>query len=638
MRRLALALLVLAALPGCGTGGPDPATRPAVPVAAVERPSGNPLNNAYFGDLHVHTALSYDSFVLGNRLSQQDAYRFARGEALTTAAGETVKLARPLDFVALTDHAEQFHLYQLCVAEPDGPAYKTPSCEAFRTPDPTLTAIVPGGVSSPASDACPSGTASDCRAAAARLWTSVRSAAEAANQPGKFTAFIAYEYATSVPESRGGLDTAHMHRNVIFANSDVPDHAESARDSPRNVELWKWLERACTGPCDAVAIPHNSNFSWGFAFALETQDHKAYTRDDWGRQARYERLAEIFQIKGNSECGVGFGTTDEECGFNAMPYPPCATTPRGRCYGDGSFVRNALKTGLLLSQKLGVHAFKFGFVGGTDTHNSIPGAVEEDNYVGATALADGSPEKRLGRPATTGNESSQLGSPLLRNPGGLTGIWAPENTRAALFAAMKRRETFATSGTRMQVRFFGGWTLPADLAGRREFVARAYRAGVPMGGDLPAPGAAAAPSFLVWAARDPLGQPLQRIQVVKAWVEGQTTREAVYDVACSDGLTPDPETSRCPSNGATVDLADCRATPRKGAAELKTVWRDPAFDRRKSAFYYVRVLENPSCRWNALEALRVGRPMAPFPSPIQQERAWSSPIWYEAPPVATADR
>jgi hypothetical protein len=602
------AFLAAVSLAAC-VPGQRAATGAAADIAAAEpdRPAGNPTNNAYFGDLHVHTKVSIDSFLRSNMLKPEDAYRFARGARVTVAGGESVQLSRPLDFVALTDHSESFPLYDMCT-EGTGPASETDFCESMKKGDPSLSALFAGNEGA---GTC-LGTKDECDAAAKRVWDYLRGLADKENQPGRFTAFIGYEYSGSLPGP--GVARGHLHRNVIFRNSDVPDHAESAVQARRNIELWKFLDQACTGRCEVMAIPHNANLSWGMSFALETQDRTPYAKEDWARRAKYERLTEIFQIKGGSECGVGFGTTDEECGFNAMPYKPCVPDSADRCYGDGSWVRNALKNGLKLRESLGFNPFKLGFVAGTDTHNAIPGAVDERSYVGSIGLGDGSPERRLQ-------------AQLYRNPGGLAGIWAPENTRDALFDAMKRRETFGTSGPRIRVRLFGGFGFPADLAQRADFVAQGYKLGVPMGGDLPK--ARSAPSFLVWAAADAESAKLQRVQIVKGWLEGGETREAIYDVACSDGLVPDPKTSRCPANGAKVDLKDCSYSKDKGAAELKTTWRDPHFDPKQAAFYYVRVFENPTCRWSAYDALRLGRPIPPIPAPVQQERAWSSPIWYE---------
>jgi hypothetical protein len=616
MQALGLATgLAAALLVGLQWSG-GPRLRSSRAESAEVRPPHNPLNNAYFGDLHVHTKISIDSFLRKNMLNQEDAYRFAHGEEVQVAGGERVRLTRPLDFVAITDHSESFPLFDMCT-EGAGPASRTDYCKTLKGGDPSLSVLFnsdeKGGAQPEGAGAC-LGTPADCDAAAKRVWDHIRQLADRENRPGKFTAFIGYEYSGSLPGP--GIAKGHLHRNVIFRNSDVPDHAESAVQARRNIELWKWLDKSCAGKCEVMAIPHNANLSWGMSFALETQDHTPYSVDDWRRRAKYERLTEIYQIKGISECGVGFGTNDEECGFNAMPYPPCTAEKRTQCYGDGSFVRNALKNGLLLRDRLGFNPFKLGFIASTDTHNATPGQVDEKTYVGSIGVGDGSPQRRLA-------------AQLYRNPGGLAGVWAPENTRDALFDAMKRRETFGTSGPRIKVRLFGGWSLPPDLASRADFVGQGYKLGVPMGQDLPAKGRAGAPSFLVWAAADPQSAKLRRIQIIKGWSDGKATHEAIYDVSCSDGLVPDPRSHRCPSNGATVDLKDCSITAGKGAAELRTMWLDPEFDPKRPAFYYARVFENPSCRWSAWDALRIGRPVPPIPSPAQEERAWSSPIWYE---------
>jgi len=584
----------------------------------TDRPANNPLKNAYFGDLHVHTKTSVDSFLRKNMLTMADAYRFAQGAAVTTASGETVQLSRPLDFMALTDHSESYSTYDLCV-EGTGPASTVPGCQLLKQGDNSLRVLRQFG--NPWSPQNCGGDQKNCQAAVRRVWRYVQQLAAENYHPGKFTSFIAYEYSANTTGGgairKSGEYAGHMHRNVIFRNTHVPDTVFSSLNGPINIELWAWLETHCVKPCDVVAIPHNTNLSWGLAFALETIRGMKYTADDWRRRARYERLAEIFQIKGDSECGVGFGTTDEQCNYE-QHLPPCTATRESLCVKEGSFVRSALKTGLGLERTLGFNPFKLGFIASTDTHNAIPGATSERGYPGSIGLADGTPETRL---------KNQLN----RNPGGLAGLWATQNTRDALFDAMQNRETFGTSGTRIRVRLFGGWRLPANMHDRRDFVALGYRLGVPMGSDLKPRGDAKAPTFSVWAAYDPQSARLQKIQIIKGWAaEPGQPSEAIYDVVCSDGLTPNPDTHRCPDNGAKVDLADCSVTPGKGAEELATTWTDPDFDPKRPAFYYARVLEDPTCRWSTYDSIKLGRPVPPYPSPVQQERAWSSPIWYRS--------
>jgi hypothetical protein len=583
-----------------------------------DRPADNSLKNAYFGDLHDHTKTSVDSFLRKNMLTMADAYRFAQGAAVTTASGERVQLSRPLDFLALTDHSESYSTYDLCV-EGTGPASRTEGCQLLKKGDNSLRVLRQyGGPWKP--ENC-GGDRKNCLEAVKRVWRYVQQLAAQNYHPGKFTSFIGYEYSATTtggePILKNGGYAGHMHRNVIFRNAHVPDTVFSSLNGPVNTQLWAWLDKTCVKPCDVIAIPHNSNISWGLAFALETVKGMKYSTEDWKRRARYERLAEIFQIKGDSECGVGFGTTDEQCNYE-QHFPPCTATKTDLCVKNGSFVRSALKTGLGLEKTLGFNPFKLGFIAGTDTHNAIPGATSEKGYPGSIGLADGTPETRL---------KNQLN----RNPGGLAAVWATSNTRDSIFDALENREAFGTSGTRIRVRLFGGWNLPRDLHERRDFVALGYRLGVPMGSDLKPRGAAQAPTFAVWAAYDPQSARLQKIQIIKGWSapDGQPS-EQIYDVVCSDGITPDPHTHRCADNGAAVNLSDCSITPNKGADELATTWTDPDFDPKRPAFYYARVLEDPTCRWSTYDSIKLGRPVPPYPAPAQQERAWSSPIWYQS--------
>ncbi len=347
---------------------------------------------------------------------------------------------------------------------------------------------------------------------------------------------------------------------------------------------------------------------------------------------------EVFQAKGNSECARGVGTTDEECGYENL-FPACKpdeavidpkTGQHGpQCVTQADSVRETLKRGLRDEAKLGFNPFKFGLVASTDNHNGAPGDTTESTYKGHGAPNDSTEELRLGLKSNI--VSKTLGFSMLGlNPGGLTGVWAPENTRESIWDGLKRREAWGTSGTRVRVRFFGGYDLPADMHKRPDMVKQAYASAVPMGGDLRSAPAGKAPSFVVWAMRDANSAPLQRIQIVKGWVEGDMTKEAVYDVACSDGLQPDAQTHRCPDNGAKVDLKDCSISKDKGAAELATTWVDPDFSANASAFYYVRVLENPVCRYSQYDAMKLGVPHPADKSATTQERAWSSPIWYTA--------
>ncbi len=572
-----------------------------------------PLGNAYFGDLHVHTAYSLDSYIFGNRLLPRDAYRFARGEALVLRGGVRQQLRAPLDFAAVTDHAELFGVYAVC-DDKGHPAYSHPMCTGIRDGD---MAVFREGFHNLSQRpplpfrVCEDGV--DCRSEAVGPWRELQRIAQEFNQPGTFTSLIGYEYTPSLAD--GGM----LHRNVIFRGTAVTQEALSYYDLATKADLWRWLEEACTGECEVLAIPHNTNYTWGLGFAETNVDGQPYSQEDWRRRAQTEPLVELIQHKGSSECALSLGSSDEECAFEQM-FPACDEGQETRCARHGSFVRDALKRGLELEVELGLNPFKLGFIGSTDTHNAIAGSTDEARFEGHSADNDNTPSRRRG---------SSIASPRYRfNPGGLAGVWAESNTREAIFDALRRRETFATSGPRIAVRFFGGTELEADLADRRDSIEQAHAVGVPMGGDIRSATTGSALRFLVWAVKDPAGARLQRVQVVKGWVANGEMQEAVIDVACSDGLQPDPTTRRCPDNGADVDLSDCSLSTTGGDSELSVVWTDPDFDPSQRAFYYARVLENPSCRWTTWESLSTGVDPPGDVAAIIQERAWSSPIWY----------
>jgi hypothetical protein len=596
------------------------------------RPAANPLKNAYFGDLHVHTSYSLDAYTLDNRNDPRSAYRFGRGEEVVLPGGNKSKLRVPLDFMAVTDHDVWLGEVSLCLDKSDA-AYDKPVCKALRATDTdqssagkVMFGLAATFMSKPAkrnADICgiaEATEASKCFQRAKSVWLQIQKNADDFYRPGKFTTLYGYEWSAGF--ERMGM----LHRNVIFRGGKVPESVYSAVELNNTPErLWEWLQRDCTGECQVISIPHNTNFGWGVALDTKNSDGTPFTTEGLERRAKTEPLIEIHQVKGNSECSPGLGTDDEQCNFEQL-FKPCKQGEDAFCAVAKDYVRNALKTGLVLDQQYGVNPFKYGFIGDTDTHSSAPGSTEEDAWNGAGGVSDATPQRRL---ASNVFEEFPVKT-LAFNPGGLAGVWAEENTREAIFDALKRRETFATSGTRVRVRFFGGWNYARDLDKRHDAIAQAYKGGVPMGADLPSkPAANAAPRFFLWATRDPNSANLQRLQVIKGWAEGTQTFEKVYDVACSDGLKPDAKTHRCPDNGASVNVSDCSYSSAKGAAELSTTWSDPEFKPEDRAFYYVRVLENPTCRWSTYDAHKINAPVpADVPSTVQ-ERAWSSPIWYE---------
>jgi hypothetical protein len=638
-------------------------------VAATARggdgacPDRDLLRRPYFGDTHVHTRFSLDAGLQGTRMTPAQAYEFARGADMPIqpfdATGKPLRhlrLARPLDFLAVSDHAEFFGEMAIC-ENPADPGYSSPECLAYRLrPNEAFllfnTLLSTGPTNLPTEPKrvrripyCGLDGA-QCFAASKAFWDEEQRAAKDAYTPCEFTSFVGYEWS-------GSPDVRNLHRNVIFRTASVPERPMSYFDAPTPELLWKSLAETCTPPaCEALTIPHNSNLSSGKMFRTKDSKGDPFTLEYALTRQAYEPLFEIFQHKGDSECFRlrGPGKNDELCGFEKFPYDNLIadrfdgllTAPPK----ESDFVRDALKVGLAEERRLGVNPFKYGIIASTDTHQGTPGAAVEDaKFPGHGGAGH----------ASQGQIAPGLQESIAFNPGGLAVVWAEENTRDAIFSAMKRRETYGTSGPRMLVRFFGGWVYPADLCQSNAFAYHGYGGGVPMGGDLPArPGNASAPRFAVAAMRDPgasgvapdpgipgdLGGfaepsiPLERVQIIKGWVDPQgERRERVYEVA-GDAR-----------GGAAVDLATCE--PRGvGFDSLCTVWQDPEFDPATPAFYYVRVVQNPTCRWSTLQCNAAGIDCSKpdqvadewkgccdtgFPKTIQ-ERAWTSPIWYK--PVA----
>jgi hypothetical protein len=629
-----------------------PEIGPAQPRAIAWREpcaQRDPLRQALFGDLHVHTSFSMDANERDSLTTPDDAYRFARGGAVELPGPEPgsphrrVQLERPLDFAAVTDHSEWLGEVSLCTRR-DSPVYASPGCRVFRGDEPPPPGALPArmagilGADGRRPAALCGEDMSRCRSAVASVWQLTQAAAERAYDRTSacgFTSFHAWEYSYSPALSK-------VHRNVILRNELSPELPISWIDEPTPQGLWRRLDLLCnaTGTgCQALAIPHNPNVSNGRMFEIPWRD---LPREEQVAQAELratlEPLVEMMQIKGESECQSGLygviGGPDELCRFEKLrgldPSPPDCGTGSGSgamagrgCVSRLDYVRYALAEGLAEQQRIGVNPYRLGFIGSTDTHNGTPGDVEEYSYAGHDGSEDATPELRLESPRRWAGVSM-----LRRNPGGLAGVWAEENARDAIFEALLRRETFATSGPRIAPRFFGGWSYPADLCKRSDMVAQGYAGGVPMGGTLPArpAGAHGGPVFAVSALRDagtpePRGGLLQRIQIIKVWVDGAGSfHEAVHDVAGAP-------------NAASVDRDSCR--PRgPGSDSLCQVWRDPDFDPSRAAVYYARVLENPSCRWNAWEcnALPAAERPAVCSDPAVpwtiQERAWTSPIWY----------
>lgn len=615
------------------------------PQPAGDPQPANPDGNLYWGELHVHTAESFDATLFGTTLGVEDAYRFAKGEPLQSPSGEVMQLSRPLDFVAITDHAEGFGTRTHC-SDDDLSWRESLACAIANEPNPGIfQLLVPrpkpdlGDPSKPAGvyqnetrEPLKPGAFPTCRFADDALercsenalsdWARFVELADRYYEPGRLTTLIGYEYSPPLP------DQGKHHRNVIFRSNVVPKRALSSLDVPNAIELWKGLEAGCGEGCDFLTIPHNPNKSWGLMYSRFTWDGKEYTKDDWRLRQRREPLAEIFQIKGAQECALGVGATDEECAFEQV-FDPCDPGELTGCAFQTGFVRQGLKVGLELDREFGFNPLQSGFVAATDSHNSNPGDVEEWDFPGAAGAVTSSAYRRLRE--DRGEVPAFISTVRFSTSGGLAAVWAPENTREAIFDALARRETYATSGPRMAVRFFASWGVGDGIMDGLNPERTLRARGVPMGGVLnPDASRTTSPGFFVWATRDPMDAPLQRIQMVKGWIdEDGETHEKVVDIACADELQVDPATARCPDNGATVDLATCKYSTNSGANELKTIWRDPDYDPQQNAFYYVRVIMNPTCRWSSYDAIRLGRDPDPRAPATIRERAWTSPIWLD---------
>ena len=616
------------------------------PQAAVYQAAPNPNKDLYWGELHLHTSESFDATLFGTTLGIEDAYRFAKGEPLASPSGEVMQLSRPLDFVAITDHAEGFGTRTHC-GDSGLSLSERAACWLVNEPNPMIFQILtkgargkvvpgdptkPAGVFQPTSRRSPKpgsfptcrfgdGALERCLSNAAVDWARYVELADKYYEPGELTTLIGYEFSPGMPEQ------GKHHRNVIFRSNKVPERAISSLDVSNAIDLWQGLEATCGAGCDFMTMPHNPNKAWGLMYSRYTWDGQEYNETDWRLRQKREPLAEIFQIKGAQECALGVGATDEECAF-AQVLDPCEPGETYGCAFQTGFVRQGLKVGLELEQELGFNPLQTGFIAATDSHNSNPGDVEEWDFPGAVGAATSSAFRRLRE-----SEKKAAYKTILKfhTSGGLAAVWAPENTREAIFDALARRETYATSGPRMAVRFYAGWGIDEAVANDHNAVQFSMAGGVPMGGVLhPNATKQTSPGFFVWATRDPMDAPLQRVQMIKGWIDAQgQTQEKVVDIACADGLAVDPATGRCPDNGASVDLNTCSFSQGSGANELKTLWHDPDYDPDQGAFYYVRVLMNPTCRWSSYDAIRLGREPDPRVPATIRERAWTSPIWLD---------
>ncbi len=581
------------------------------------RAAGDPLKNAYYGDLHVHTSWSPDAFTQSVRTTPQDAYDFAKGKAIDHAAGYKIQLREPLDFYAVTDHSEYMGVLP-GLLDPNNPLSQNPIAEKIKSPDPDVrtgaTLEIVGSIAT--NKPIPAFVDPEVSRS---IWQEIVKIADDNYEPGKFTTFPAYEWTSLGPDSYQNL-----HRNIIFRNSDnVPELPFSSFDSVNPEDLWDFMDDLREQGITLLAIPHNSNLSDGIMFPMKDSFGKPIDKAYAEQRMRNEPLVEATQIKGTSETHPLLSDTDEFAGFElsdrlAFSIATTGESPLGQ--PKGSYVRDAYKTGLVFEEGVGVNPYKFGMVGSTDTHNS--GApIEEDSYFGKLGLEDGTPEARLLNDTPLSNFVRSWGA------SGVAAVWAEENTREAIYDAFARKETFATTGPRIRVRLFGGWDFSNTDANSNDFVKIGYEKGVPMGADLAAkPDTAQAPTFMVAAMKDPNTANLDRIQIVKGWSKNGQSYEKIYDVALADGRKVNPKTGEATPVGNTVDVSTATYKNTIGDAQLATFWQDPDFDPEARAFYYARVLEIPTPRWSTFDALKLGI-TPPSPATIQ-ERAYTSPIWY----------
>lgn len=601
-----------------------PSKPPYSPYAGRNFPT-RPL----FGDTHLHTSYSMDAGAFGAKLGPRDAYKFARGEEIISNTNQAVKLSRPLDFLVVADHSDGMGFFPLLMSG-----------------DPTILAseqgkkwydMIKGGEGATAAldiitnfsaGKMPNGFPIPGTKAYRSAWLETIKAAEAYNDPGRFTAFIGFEW------TAGG--TSNLHRNIIFReNGDKAQLVEpyttlKPLGSSDPADLWKWMSVAeeKTGS-ELIAIAHNGNLSNGIMFPMVEAFGKKLDRNYVETRAKWERLYEVTQTKGTGEAHPYLSPNDEFANFELWDKGNLdGSEAKTKDMLQYEYAREALKNGLVLEAKLGTNPYKFGLIGSSDAHNALA-AMEEENFFGKTAPQEPSPE-RMTKAFVKQEKTGVTIMDWEVSASGYAAVWAIENTREAIFDAMQRRETYATTGTRMSVRFFGGWDFqPAD-ANNRMPAAIGYTKGVPMGGDLSDAPAGKAPTFLVAALKDPIGANLDRIQIIKGWLDDKgEVHEKIYDVAWGDADKRHPgKDGKIPPVGDTVDIENATWSNTIGDPELITVWKDPEFDVKQRSFYYARVIEIPTPRWTAYDAKRFGVKPLPGTTMELQERAYTSPIWY----------
>jgi hypothetical protein len=608
-----LAVAAMLLLSGCNqSGAPGVASPGAKSGAAAVIPS-NPMKNAYFGEQHIHTAYSLDAYIGGARLTPAGAYRFAKGEEVEVN-GVKFRLHAPLDWAAVTDHAEYLgEMYStLNAGAPGHDQDLIKQLRALNTIEEREKWFLQYVVKSNRGTTPQHPPFYAGKETAVGAWKEELAATEKYYEPGKFTTIPAFEWSAA---PQGG----NLHRNIFFRDMHVPELPMSYIDINREEKLWDWLAGLEKQGMKVIAIPHNSNASKSMMFSPNNAAGEPINLEYAEMRSRYEPLIEMMQIKGNSEVHRSFWAADE---FSSFENADSIQDYSGRTFRKDDFVRWGLVKGLAYEKSLGTNPYQYGIVGGTDSHNGTPSNVAEDNFMaGSHGAADGTVDRR---------RTSEVGGWIKGkdlNPGALTGVWAPENTREAIWDGLKARETFATSGPRVKVRFFGRMGAAETPADAKALVERGYALGVPMGGTLHSPGQDT-PSFTVWSMKEPDGANIDRIQIIKGWVNAKgEPQDRVFDVVWSGNRSPGAD-GKLPSVGNTVDVTKATYTNTIGAAELMGTWTDKDFDPKQGALYYVRVLLIPTPRWSTYDAVRANLPLLKDVPATVQERAWSSPIWY----------
>jgi len=563
-----------------------------------------------FGELHMHTAYSLDAYVFGTRATPDEAYDFAKGKPLQHPLGKTYQLSRPLDFMGIADHAMFMGAFAT-MQDKSHPLSKHAFAEQVHDPDPAIAIQVFGKMVNAAD--YPDGMKNMMELGDPEVtkdtWAKTIDAANRHNAPGTFTTLIGYEW-TSAPDGQ------NLHRNIFFKGDTAP-LPFSQLQSVDPEKLWNWMDGVRDQGYELLAIPHNSNISDGRMFRRETEDGQAFSAEYAKTRNRNEPLVEITQVKGTSETHPMLSSNDEFANFELNEQYVVGSKKITKF--KGSYVRDAYRTGLEFQDTEKFNPYRFGIVGATDSHTGII-PIEENNYSGKVGTSDGSPERRL-RP----------GGAIRFGASGLAGVWADANTRAGVYEALERRETWGTTGPRIKVRFFGGFDLAAIKPGAKDWLQSAYASGVSMGGELKGKYIIAdqVPSFIVWAIKDPESANLDRIQIVKVWSENGKSNEQVFEVSWSGDRTIDMQTGKLEAVGNTVDLSTVSYDNSIGSVMLQGTWTDTDFKATNNAVYYARVIEIPTPRWSTFDAKELGVEVPAEIAKTIQERAYTSPIFYD---------